>query len=240
MKGKLSSCPRQYGEGQSLLRTTPQLGLNLGRCQHAVVDAEFVEQPAERIIARQVADRHDMARIVCFQGLRRRGGQRAVHVELQRLGAVGERHGDMVPGRIGDRAGEGVAGAEGTEGQLVAGIEIELLTTQHPRGDGTRAEEMPLGAAQCGAFDPGFQREIGRAEVVGPGIGDRDGIVEAVEGQGLAIGGLASDPGGPVDQRAGVAAARGIGQRGPAPFVHPVGRHEVGHGRGVKGMGASV
>ena len=37
---------------------------------------------------------------------------------------------------------------------------------------------------------------------------------------------------GAVEQRASVAAARGIGQRGPTPFVHPIGGHEVEHGLG--------
>lgn len=179
-----------------------------------------------------VADGHDVARAVRFQDLRRRGGQGAVHIELQRLGAVSEGHGNMVPCGVGNRARESVAGGEGAEGQLVIGLEIELLTAQHPCGGGTSAEEMSLGAAQHIALGPQFDGEVGGAEIVGAEIGDRDGIVEAVEGEGLAIGGLAGDPGGPIDQRAGVPAARGIGECGPAPFVHSVGRREVGHGRG--------
>ena len=173
-----------------------------------------------------------MAGAIRFQGLGGRGGEDAIHIDLQRIGAVREGHGDMVPVRIGDRAGDGVAGAEGTKRQLVAGIEIQLFTAALPEGAVAFAEEMPLGAAQYLALGPQFNRKVRGAEVVGVGIGDRDSIVEAVEGQGLAIGGLAGDPGRAVDQRASVAAARGIGQRGPAPFVHPIGGHEVGHGLG--------
>ena len=189
-------------------------------------------RPLNGIAAEQVADRHDVARTVRFQGLGGRGGQGAVHIDLQRIGAVRERHGDMVPVRIGDRAGDGVAGGEGAKGELVAGIEIELFTAALPEGAVALAEEMPLGAAQHIALGPEFDRKVRRAEVVGGRIGDRDGIVDAIEGEGLPIGGLAGDPGGAVDQRAGVAAARGIGQRGPAPFVHPIGGHEIGDGRG--------
>ena len=102
--------------------------LNLGERQRAAVEADLVEQPAERIIPEQIADRHDVARVVRFQGLRRRGGQRAIDIDVEEVRRVRERHGDMVPVRIGDRAGDGVAGGEGAEGQLVRGIEIELLT----------------------------------------------------------------------------------------------------------------
>ena len=211
--------------------------LNLGERQHAAVDADFIEQAAERIAAEQVAERHDVARTIRFQGLGGRGGEDAIHIDLQRIGAVREGHGDMVPVRIGDRAGDGVAGGEGTKRQLVGGIEIQLFTAALPEGAVAFAEEMPLGTAQYRALGPQFNRKVRGAEVVGVGIGDRDGIVEAVEGQGLAIGGLAGDPGRAVEQRASVAAARGIGQRGPAPFVHCIGGHEVGRGRRRDGRG---
>ena len=217
----------QVGHDRGRDRGGP-IRLNLGERQHAAVDPDFVEQAAERIAAVQVADRHDVARAVRFQGLRGRGDQGAIHIDPQRIGAVRERHGDMVPVRIGDRAGDGVAGGEGAERELVAGIEIELFTAALPGGAVALAEEMPLGAAHHIAFGPEFDRKVRGAEVVGRRIGDRHGIVDAIEGEGLAIGGLAGDPGGPVDQRAGVAGPRGIGQRGPAPFVHPIGRHEVG------------
>ncbi len=113
----------------------------------------------------------------------------------------------MVPVRIGDRAGDGVAGGEGPKRELVVGIEIELFTAALPEGAVALAEEMPLGAAQHVALGPEFDRKVRGAEVEGRRIGDGDGIVDAIEGEGLAIGGLTRDPGGPVDQRAGVAVA---------------------------------
>ena len=88
--------------------------------------------PLNGIAALEVADRHDVGRIVGFQGLGGRGDQGTIHIDLQRIGAVRERHGDMVPVRIGDRAGEGVAGGEGAKRELVAGIEIELFTAALP------------------------------------------------------------------------------------------------------------
>ena len=142
--------------------------LNLGERQHAAVDADFVEQPAERYCCpEQVADRHDVARTVRFQGLGGRGDQGAIHIDLERIGAVRERHGDMVPVRIGDRAGDGVAGGEGAKRELVAGIEIELFTAALPEGAVALAEEMPLGAAQHIALGPEFDRKVRRAEVEG-------------------------------------------------------------------------
>ena len=206
--------------------------LNLGERQDTAVDPDFIEQPAERIRALEVADHHDVGRAVGFQGLGGRGDQRAIHIDLERIGAVRERHGDMVPVRIGDRAGDSIAGGEGAKRELVAGIEIELFTAALPGGAVALAEEMPLGAAQHIAFGPEFDRKIRRAEVVARRIGDRHKIVDAIEGEGLPIVGLAGDPGGPIDQRAGVPGPRGIGQRGPAPFVHPIGGHQIGHDRG--------
>src|SRR5512138_568441 len=127
-----------------------------------------------------------MACAIRFQSPLHRGVQRSVHIELQLLGAVIERKSDMMPGRIRDGVGgkEDVAGAEGTESQLVVGIEIKLLTTRLPFGGGTGAEEMALGPAYGGTFYPHFQREVSCTKVVaaGTGIGHRDGIVEAVEG----------------------------------------------------------
>ena len=208
-------------DGRGLIR------LNLGQRQHAAVEADFVEHAAERIIPLQVADRHDVARAIGFQGLRRRGPQDSIDIDVDEVRRVREGHGHMVPIRIGDRAGDGVAGAEGAEGQLVIGIKIELLTARHP-GGGTLAEEMALSSAQHVAFHPQLNREIGRAEVVGAGVRHRDGIIDTVEGQGRPIGGLAGDPGGPIDQGAGVPAPRGISQRRPASFVHAVGGHKGG------------
>ena len=112
-----------------------------------------------------------------------------------------------MPVRIGDCAGDGVAGREGAEGQLVVGFEIELLTARHPRACVTFTEEMALTAAQEIAFDPHLDREICRAEVVGGRTGHLDGIVNAIEGQRLPIGRLAGDPDGPIEQRASVAVA---------------------------------
>ena len=80
---------------------------------------------------------------------------------------------------------------------------------------------MPLTTTQHVAFDPEFNREIGGAEVVGAGIGKRHGIIHPVKRHRLAVGRLACHPEGAVDQRAGMACPGGIGQRGPAPFVHP-------------------
>ena len=93
--------------------------LNLGERQDTAVDADFIEQPAERIRTLEVPDHHDVGRAVGFQGLGGRGDQGAVHIDPQRIGAVRERHGDMMPVRIGDRAGDSIAGGEGAEGELV-------------------------------------------------------------------------------------------------------------------------
>ena len=180
------------------------IGLDLCQGQHAAVDSELVEQTAEGITALQVAEGHDVGRIIRFQGLRGRGDQYPIHIDPERVGAVGERHGDMVPVRIGDRAGEGVAGTEGAEGQPVVRIEVEFFASGHPRRSRAFAEEMALAAAYHIALGPQFDRKVCGAEVIGGGIGNGDCIVDAVEGQGLAIGGLACDPEGAVDQRAGV------------------------------------
>ena len=176
--------------------------LDLRQGQHAAVDPDFIEQAAERITAVQVAERHDMAHAVRFQGLRRRGDQRAIHIDPQRIGAVRERHGEMVPVRVGNRAGKGVAGAERPESQPVIGIEVELFAPALPEGAVALAEEMALAAGQNVPFGPEFNREIGGADVVGARIGHGDGIVDAIEGEGLAIGGLPGHPEGAVDQRA--------------------------------------
>ena len=141
------------------------IGLNLGEGQGAAIDPDFIEQPAEGIIALQVADRHDMGRTVGFQGLGGRGDERTIHIDLERIGAVREGHGHMVPVRIGDRAGEGVAGGEGAKRELVGGIEIELFTAALPEGAVALAEEMPLGAAQHIALGPEFDRKVRRPEV---------------------------------------------------------------------------
>ena len=106
--------------------------LNLGEREHAAVDPDFIEQPAEGIRAVQVPDRHDVRRVVGFEGLGGRGDQGAVHIHPQRIRAVRERHGDMVPVRIGDRAGDGVAGGEGAKGQLIVRFEIEFFTAALP------------------------------------------------------------------------------------------------------------
>ena len=174
--------------------------LNLGEGEHAAVDPDFIEQPAERVRPLEVADHHEVGRIVGFQGLRDRGDQGAVYIDPQGIRAVRERHGDMVPVRIGNRAGDSIAGSEGTKRELVAGIEIELFTTALPGGAVALAEEMPLGATQHVAFGPEFNRKIGRAEVEGRRIGDGDGIVDTIEGERLAIGRLARHPRRPVHQ----------------------------------------
>ena len=51
------------------------------------------------------------------------------------------------------------------------------------------------------AFHPHFEGKIAGAHVERAGIGHRDGVVHAVEGQGLPIGGLARHPRRPVHQR---------------------------------------
>ena len=84
-------------------------------------------------------------RVVGFEGLGGRGDQGAVHIDPQRIGAVCERHGDMVPVRIGDRAGDGVAGGEGAKGQLIVRFEIEFFTAALPERAVALAEEMALG-----------------------------------------------------------------------------------------------
>ena len=198
------------------------IGLNLGEGQRAAVDPDFVEQAAERYCCRAGcrASRRGPPRPLPEPG--RRGDQCAIHIDLERIGAVRERHGDMVPVRIGDRAGEGVAGTERAEGQLVVGLEVEFFTAHGPRGRRALAEEMPLAPAQDVAFGPEFNREIGGAEVIGRRIGDRDGIVDALKRQGLAIGGLARDPRGPVHQRSGMTGPGRIRHGRPAPLVHAI------------------
>ena len=207
------------------------IGLDLRQSQHAAVDSDFVEQAAERIVAPLVADRHDVGRIIRLQGLRGRGDQGAIHIHPECIGAVGEGHRHMVPVRVGDRAGKGVAGAVGAEGQPVVCIEVEFFASGHPRRSRAFAEEMALAATYHIALGPQFDRKVCGAEVIGGGIGNGDCIVDAVEGQGLAIGGLACDPEGAVDQCADVSGPRRIRQRGPAPFVHPIGGDQTGHTR---------
>ena len=165
---------------------------------------------------------------ICLQGFRRCGDQHAIHIHPERVGAIRERHGEMVPICVGDRAGDGVAGAEGAEGQPVVGIEVELFAPALPEGAVALAEEMALATTQGVTFGPEFNREIGSADVVGARIGNRDRIVDTVEGEGLAIGGLPGHPEGAVNQRANVSGPRGICQRGASPFIHAVGRHEAG------------
>ena len=106
--------------------------LNFREGQGAVVDPHFVEQPTERIAAMHVAERHDMGRRIRFQRPRGRGDQHPIHIHPQRVGAVRERHGHMVPVRVGNGPGERVTGAERPEGQLIAWHEVEFFTARLP------------------------------------------------------------------------------------------------------------
>ena len=117
---------------------------SLGERQGAAVEADLVEHPAERIIPTLIADRHDVAHAIGFQGLRRRGDERPVHIEIEKVRRVDERHGHVMPVRIGNRVGEGVAGTVGAEGQPVIGFEIELLTAALPQCAVALADEMAL------------------------------------------------------------------------------------------------
>ena len=202
--------------------------LNFGERQGAVVDPQFVERPTEGIAAMHVAERHHMGRRIRFQRPRGRGDQHPIHIHPQRVGAIRERHGHMVPVRVGNGPGERVTGVERPKGQLIASSEIEFFTARFPCRRGTLAHQVPLAAPQHVAFHPECHREIGGAEVVGARIGHRHGIVHPIKRYCLAIGGLACDPKGPVDQSPRMTRPRPIRQRRPTPFVHPQGRHQAG------------
>ncbi len=100
----------------------------------------------------------------------------------------------MVPVRVGNGPGDGVPGAERPEGQLITGLEVEFLTARFPCRRRTLAHQVPLATPQPVTFHPEFNREIGRAEVVGAGIRHRHGIVHAIKRDCLPIGGLARRP----------------------------------------------
>ncbi len=82
------------------------------------------------------------------------------------------------------------------------------------------------------ALRPELERKVLRAEVEGARIGDRQLVVNAVERQRGAVGGLARDPGRAVNQRAGVAVAGQIRGGDAGPFSKGVGVHQAGGGGG--------
>ena len=92
----------RWGDGRS------PIGLNFRKAQYPVIDSEFIEHAAERIAVMHVAEGDHMGRSIRLQRLRGRCHQGPIHVHPERVGAVRERHGHVVPVRVRDGTGEDI------------------------------------------------------------------------------------------------------------------------------------